>query len=317
MPAVAPFVWIPLSRKLGRRPVLMAGTLMAIVFAIGVARSETYAAAVACRVCMAAGASSAICIGPAAISDMFYLHEKGTRMGINTFMLVCAPYLGGVAGGSIQFDDRLGWRWAMYMSAILLGGLLVAQFLFGIHHPRVTRLQVTRRIFLLNVFSLIVPETIFDRTRAQLPSEKPKRSLFRRLGLGFERPTVYSNETWLHTFTRTFAMAAYPAVVLPSLWFSIAAMTEVANTAGFPLNFGVESRWKFNTRQVGFCFFSGLIGAVVGEIFAGPLCDVVVKRNLKKGKSWRPEKLLPLSIPGLVTISVKHHPSHKATVIFA
>ncbi|KAL1850747.1 hypothetical protein VTK73DRAFT_9599 [Phialemonium thermophilum] len=278
MPAVAPFVWIPLSRKFGRRPVLLAGTVMAIVFAIAVARAQTYAGAVACRICMAAGASAAICIGPAAISDMFFLHEKGTRMGMNTFLLVCAPYLGGVAGGSIQQDPRLGWRWAMYMSAILLGGLLVAQFLF-------------------------VPETIFDRSRAVPASQKPPKTLFQRLGLGFERPTVYANETWKYTFTRTFSMAAYPAVVLPSLWFSVAAMTEVANTAGFALNFGPESRWHFNSRGVGFCSFSGLIGAVVGEMFAGPLCDFVAKRHLKKGTTWRPEKLLPLSIPGLVTIS--------------
>ncbi len=131
VPAIAPFFWIPLSRKLGRRPVLMAGTVVAIAFGIVVANATTFAQALCFRVIMAFGASSAICIGPAAISDMFFLHEKGSRMGLNTFLLVCAPYLGGVAGGSIQFNPNLGWRWAMYISSILLAGLLVCQFLFG------------------------------------------------------------------------------------------------------------------------------------------------------------------------------------------
>lgn len=100
-------------------------------------------------------------------------------------------------------------------------------------------------------------------------------------------------------------MFVYPAVVLPSFWVSLAVMTEVANTAGFALNFGVTSRFHFNTAQVGFCFFAGLIGAFVGELLAGPLCDVVAKRTLRKNEQWVPEKLLKLSITGLVTISVR------------
>ncbi len=99
-------------------------------------------------------------------------------------------------------------------------------------------------------------------------------------------------------------MFAYPAVVLPSLWFAVSAMTEVANTAGFPLNFGTGSRWGFvfNMQQIGFCSFSGLIGAVVGEIFAGPLCDVLANRDLRRGRAWKPERLLPLALNGLVAV---------------
>ncbi|KAH8880575.1 MFS general substrate transporter [Thozetella sp. PMI_491] len=277
VPAVAPFLWIPLSRKLGRRPVLMAGTLLAIIFGIVVANARTYGQALSCRIIMAFGASSAICIGPAAISDMFFVHEKGSRMGLNTFLLVCAPYLGGVAGGSVQFDPHLGWRWAMYISSLLLTGLLICQFAF-------------------------VPETIFDRSLAAKAEVPAPRTLARRLG--FRKPTATVGDSWAYTFTRPFAMFAYPAVLLPSLWFAISAMTEVANTAGFPLNFGNSSRFGFvfNTQQIGFCSFSGLIGAVIGEFFAGPLCDLVTKRELRHGRAWKPEKLLPLSLPGLVTI---------------
>ncbi|ORY56861.1 major facilitator superfamily domain-containing protein [Pseudomassariella vexata] len=274
VPAISPFFWIPLSRRYGRRPILMVGSVVAIVFGIVVGRAETYGQALGCRILMAFGASSAICIGPAAISDMFFLHEKGTRMGINTFLLVCSPYLGGVAGGSLQYQPRLGWRWAMYISSVIYVVVLILQF-------------------------LLVPETIFDRSQAQSTPEKPKTMPSSRFG--FRKPTT--QESWSYLFTRPFAMFAYPAVLLPSLWFAIAAMTEVANTAGFPLNFGADSRWHFNTQQIGFCSFSGLIGAVLGEIFAGPLCDLVVQHDLKKGRRWKPERLLPLTLPGLVTSS--------------
>lgn len=99
-------------------------------------------------------------------------------------------------------------------------------------------------------------------------------------------------------------MFAYPAVLLPSIWFSVAFMTEVANTAGFALNFGPGTRYDFNVQQVGFCSFSGLIGAIVGEWVAGPLCDLVAKRHLRTGQVWRPEQLLKLCVTGAIAMPV-------------
>ena len=99
-------------------------------------------------------------------------------------------------------------------------------------------------------------------------------------------------------------MFAYPAVVLPSFWFGVANMTEVGNTAGFALNFGLDTHWKFNLAQVGFCYFSGVIGAGIGELFGGPLCDLLTKYTMRRGQVWKPERLLHLVWTGLVTVSV-------------
>ena len=131
VPAFAPLVWIPLSQRIGRRPVLLMGTLFSMLFNIGLANSQTYAQALICRLFGYATASAGLCITPAAISDMFFFHEKGTRMGLNAYLMVVAPYLGGVTGGSIQYNPNLGWRWAMYIAAIMYAFLLVAIFLFG------------------------------------------------------------------------------------------------------------------------------------------------------------------------------------------
>ncbi|KAF2494078.1 MFS general substrate transporter [Lophium mytilinum] len=273
VPSVAPFLWIPLSQRIGRRPVLLGGNFIAIMFTIGLARSETYAQALTLRIFAMFFASVGICITPAAISDMFFLHEKGKRMGYNTFLLVCAPYLGGVVGGSIQYNENLGWRWAMYIAALLYVALLFAQ------------------VFL-------VPETIYIKKQANAESEEIKRSIWRRLG--FRKP--HNEEPMRVTWTRNFRMFAFPAVVLPSFWFSICFMTEVANTAGFPLQFGIGTHYNFNTQQIGFCSFSGFIGAVLGEFVAGPICDFVAKRHLKKGEKWVPEMLLKVAWTGVVFI---------------
>lgn len=159
-------------------------------------------------------------------------------------------------------------------------------------------------IHLIDNLGYQVPETIYERDDIKSSADRigEKKSLYRRLG--FRTPAVPTGETWLQTFRRPYAMFVYPAVILPSFWFSVTAMTEVANTAGFALNFGATSRWHFNTAQVGFCFFSGIIGAGLGEIFGGPLCDIFAKRALKRGEVWKPEHLLHLVWTGLVTVSV-------------
>ncbi|KAJ9157918.1 MFS general substrate transporter [Pleurostoma richardsiae] len=275
--AVAPLFWIPVSHRIGRRPVLLLSSIISLLAAIGVAQAQSYAQALGCRMLMGFGGSGGLCIGPAAISDMFFLHEKGTRMGINSILLVTAPYIGGVAGGSIQYNKNLGWRWSMYVSAICYGFQFILQTFF-------------------------VPETIYEREVAAREPPEKKKSLYRRMG--FRTPTNPTGETWLQTFERPYTMFVYPAVVLPSFWVSVAVMTEVANTAGFALNFGVTSRFHFNTAQVGFCFFAGLIGALIGELCAGPLCDLVAKRSLRRSEEWVPEKILKLSLTGLVTIFV-------------
>jgi MFS family permease len=110
---------------------MLAGTLMSLLFNLGLANSQTYAQALICRLFGYGTASAGLCITPAAISDLFFFHEKGKRIGMNTFLLIVAPYLGGAVGGSIQYNPELGWRWAMYIAAIMYAGLFVMLLLFG------------------------------------------------------------------------------------------------------------------------------------------------------------------------------------------
>ncbi|PYI12469.1 MFS general substrate transporter [Aspergillus sclerotiicarbonarius CBS 121057] len=278
--AITSFIWIPLSHRIGRRPVLLIGNMIALVSSIGVARSQTYAQALSCRMVMTFGGSVGLSIVPAAISDMFFLHDKGSRMGVNSMLLVVGPYIGGVAGGSIAYNQDLGWRWSMYIAAILYAVQFVAQACF-------------------------VPETIYTRDKNGTAVSKPpdqKQNSFLSL-LKFRIPAVPKHESWAQTFRKPYKMFAYPAVVLPSFWFSVATMTEVGNTAGFALNFGKDSRWGFNLAQIGFCYFAGVIGVGLGEIFGGPLCDMLAKYSIRRGQEWKPERLLHLVWTGLVTIS--------------
>jgi MFS family permease len=104
---------------------------MTIIFTIALSQSQTYTQAAVFRVFAYFGGSVGGCIALAAISEMFFLHEKASRMGLYTFFFVAAPYLGAVAGGSITQNASLGWQWTQYISIILYGALFFIMLLFG------------------------------------------------------------------------------------------------------------------------------------------------------------------------------------------
>jgi MFS family permease len=62
---------------------------------------------------------------------MFFLHERGSRMGIYTLCIIAAPYLGAVSGGSIIYNASLGWKWSQYIAIILYSVLFLVQTFFG------------------------------------------------------------------------------------------------------------------------------------------------------------------------------------------
>lgn len=65
-------------------------------------------------------------------------------------------------------------------------------------------------------------------------------------------------------------------------------MSHVGITSNISLIFE-SPPYKFTITQTGLTFFSGLIGAFIGELFAGPVIDYLAKRQMKSGKEWHPE----------------------------
>ena len=83
-------------------------------------------------------------------------------------------------------------------------------------------------------------------------------------------------------------------------------MPHVGITSNISLIF--ESKpFNFTITQAGLSFFSGLIGAFTGEIFAGPVMDLLVKRSTQEGKEWAPELRFRAVWLGLLMMPVSLH----------
>lgn len=72
--------WMPLIVKFGRRPVYLASFALYTVTALWVAAAQTYGNTLFARIVMGFAAGSGECLAPVTISDIFFLHERGTVM---------------------------------------------------------------------------------------------------------------------------------------------------------------------------------------------------------------------------------------------
>ena len=59
---------------------------------------------------------------------MYFRHQLGRMIGINTILLVISPFIGGIIGGPVI--QNLGWRWSQWISGILMGVAFILYLLF-------------------------------------------------------------------------------------------------------------------------------------------------------------------------------------------
>lgn len=264
--ACGTIILVAASHFLGRRPVLIFGTLVSMICCFGCAVSKSYSTVMVARFFQAFGAAGPLALGPASIKDMYFRHELGRMVGINTILLVISPFSGGIIGGPII--QNLGWRWTQWISAAIMGVAL-----FGM--------------------ILMVPETIYVREQTN-----PQKTTW-----GFRIPRREHQHTFWFVLSRPLAIFFYPAVTLPCFWFGIAYMVHVGITSNISLIFEAAP-FHFTVIQAGLTFFSGLIGAFTGEVFAGPVIDYLTKRSIKLGRPWEPELRFRAIWPSLFMMPV-------------
>jgi len=73
-------VWMPLINRYGRRPVYVFSFVLYTITAIWAAFAYQYANFLVARIVMGFAAGAGECLAPLTISDIFFLHERGTVM---------------------------------------------------------------------------------------------------------------------------------------------------------------------------------------------------------------------------------------------
>ncbi|KAL6834623.1 major facilitator superfamily domain-containing protein [Trichoderma camerunense] len=264
---VTPLLITPFVNLWGRRPAYLLFTLIAIGGNIGSAYAPSYGTQILCRCVVGIGASVALAIGGATITDMFFQGERGKYIGFYALALTNGPHFGPIAGGFIAQDQ--GWRWIFKINAIMMGGVLA-------------------------VYLVAFPETLFSRTEF---STLENRSYWGRLAF---RGKVINRKLKPSDFLHNFKMLRYVAVVLPCIYYMT---TNTYGSIVFVLTASSisEKLYHFDVAQNGLLLGVPLtIGCLIGEACTGWISDWLINRYARRHDGYRkPEARLHLAPLGL------------------
>lgn len=104
-----------LSDKIGRRPVVLGGTILFIAASFACAFAETIEALIVARAFQAAGGCVGISLARAIIRDLYGRNRSASLIGYVTMTMVIVPMLAPIIGGLL--DAWGGWRMGFYVVA--------------------------------------------------------------------------------------------------------------------------------------------------------------------------------------------------------
>ncbi|CAK7568741.1 MAG: hypothetical protein SEPTF4163_006743 [Sporothrix epigloea] len=117
--ALGPLLWAPISEAYGRRWSMLPAVAVLGVFSIASAVSKTQAALLATRFLGGVFGSAPISNVSAALGDIYKPATRGIAMAFYSICVIGGPCLGPTIGALIAYNPRMGWRWTLYLEAIV------------------------------------------------------------------------------------------------------------------------------------------------------------------------------------------------------
>lgn len=320
---LALFITNPLAKLYGKRPVYIIAIIIMFACSVWGAATTQYNSFLASRVISGIGMAPYEVLVQASIADIYFVHERATRIAVwNLFLLTGISGGALVAGYIIEFH---GYRWTFGVCAIFFGVLMFAVVLLV---PETT----FRRDALIVVptsadadnetsnlrdpekpqAAQITMKLAHEHDRANEKdahlsysvthaSSEPKHSYVRSLRVFNGR---FSYAPLWKVFTRPIVLFFYPAV----FWGFLIYGTTLTWIVVFSVVNGVifvAPPYNFSVSQVGLISLSPFILTLIGEVISGPLNDYICVSLTKRNKGiYEPEFRLVLIIVVIITGTV-------------
>ncbi|KAL9024865.1 MAG: hypothetical protein Q9196_006204 [Gyalolechia fulgens] len=315
---VAGLIFVASARIWGKRHLYLLGTaLIVISSAWGGAAGTNYASLLWARVVQGVGLAPFEALVNASVGDLYYVHERGTRMALSNLALFGGAFFTPVLVGKIT--QTIGWQWSFNLVAIFAGALLPLIFFFvpetAYNRPSnryVDALDGGNRHHANERYQL--PKTSHsndDRTpKTSNPASlenhddegpygtTPPKTTFARSLLPFNGRK--SNASFFRLLLRPFPLFFHPAVLWACLiqgtligWTVMIGVVLAAIFLGPPL-------W-FNEVETGYMYTGPFVGAILGFLVSGLLADWSAKFLIKRNKGvYEPEFRIVLVVVQLV-----------------
>ncbi|KAH9999581.1 major facilitator superfamily domain-containing protein [Xylariaceae sp. FL0662B] len=287
MQGVGNFIWMPLANKFGRRPVYVTSYAIYFACAVWLVFETNYSRFLAGRILLGFGAGAAETTAPLTITDIFYLHERGTIMALYTSFLCVGVALGVIIDGLILINND--WRVIYQVASGLIGLVLVLAFFtfpetaYVRNVGNATEKQEAEK-------SSSSTSSSSDNDSKRSPGRTPgKESYIHSLKLYHK---TWTEENLVKLLFRPFALILLPPILWAALVQSVTIGFLVAMTSNTASAY--ESAYGFSEWQAGLCFVAAVIGSLLGVPVGGQLGDKTADWFTKQNGWIRdPEMRLP------------------------
>ncbi|KAL8709107.1 MAG: hypothetical protein Q9220_006128 [cf. Caloplaca sp. 1 TL-2023] len=310
---VAGIVFVASARIWGKRHLYLLGTVLIIISsAWGGAAGTNYASLLWARVIQGVGLAPFEALVNASVGDLYFVHERGTRMALSNLALFGGAFFTPVLVGKIT--HTIGWQWSFYLVAIFAGALLPLVFFFvpetafnrqdgpfdglpdgdsfqRLHDLPGSSSSNQKYAPSPNGSASLEKDNDDPKTMEASPSSyhtiSSKKDTFLQSLLPFNGRK--SNDNFFKLLLRPFPLFFHPAVLWACLiqgtligWTVMIGVVLAAIFLGPPL-------W-FNEVKTGYMYTGPFVGAVLGFIVSGLLADWSTKVMIRRNKGvYEPE----------------------------
>jgi MFS family permease len=303
--ALGPLIWSSPADIIGRRTIVIFGTIIALGASIGAALAPTYNGYMAARFFQGLGVSPASNVGLAVINDIFFEHERGQKLGLWVLAIDMGLLTGPLIGG---FINMVSMDWPQWLSAILFGVILIAEIFFlpETLYPRHLMLAQQKRHSSASTTtshpddekSIGATELTSAPDHEVVHVPKTKKLPFINVTPlpGMQHPKIYDT---LVRFIKTFKYAVVPLSIITYCfgwyWWVLSVVTLV------PVAYE-----QYQPQIQGLLFLGLIIGTLISEIlFSGSLSDWIVVKLAKANNNQKtPEMRLWLAYPAAILTAV-------------
>jgi MFS family permease len=316
----ANFVWVPLANYFGKRPVFVFSLGLLCGCFIWGAVAGSFESLLWSNIVAAFAGSSTEALGASIVNDLYFLHERGAKMGLYMNFISGGNTLGPLVCGFVI--TGLSWRWHKWIAVILAGINFITVLLFvpetryyrdedqsgGVQGPEAVSSSSTENVAGNGGPEKPADEAAESEEAPTAPPTVPKKTWTQEISLW---SGVAPNTNLFRMAVRPFPMFAYPCVIYSFLGYAVALVLTVSVNILNPFVLQAPP-YSWSPMINGLINIPGFIGNVVGSYAGGWLVDIFCDWRTRRNKGvYEPENrlylcVLPLLITGAGCILFGH-----------
>ncbi|KAI1019937.1 hypothetical protein LB503_006097 [Fusarium chuoi] len=277
----------------GRRIIFVLTSVLLVVSNIWAAASQGYESLLAARVFQGLAMGPCFSLaGTSCVNDVFFLHQRGRRVGLWNFAVIVSVNIAPVISGYLIVD--MGWRWAFWFLAVAFAvGLIMV--VFFLPETKWDRDEMTSSV-------IEHGKAEADETAEAAPVEiaPPWKKI-----CGVQHLQFASAKELLPGLVSPILMLRHPAVIWGCIMWSITFTWVIVLGTVADQIFGAPP-YSLDPTQVGLVIgIAPLVGSALGTLISGWMSDLAAHyMSAFNGGLYEPEFRLVVILPSAITMTI-------------